>query len=1022
MYAPAERSAQAAFFTSAVAMLQQRPGLPVWGGDFNFVEQPSLDRRTSRRSDAAELKVAAAWQQQLSSHSLHLVDTFRHSHPRRTTFSHFSPVGAARLDRIYAATALQRYVAEASVGGTPDCSVSDHRAVTLALLPTPAAGSCRALARRVRLHFTADPALRQAFRNAVAQAASTAPATPAAFLTWWPWFKRRLRAAAEHCNHRLRAARQQGSAAAGAALSQLYEQYEGGDDAGLGPLLQHRQRTAEAVKAELVAASMAERRQWLHAGERPSPTFTAKLRAPTSRGVAGLRAPDGTLHTAAPAVARLFVQQTARVSTEPSTDPAAQQEVLAAIAAGPQLSAQQAQQLGSTSIDAAEVRRALRRSKPGTAPGLDGIPVQLYRKFADVLAPLLARLFTSMGTTGSAPRGFNRGVISFLYKKGDPCLASNYRPITLLNTDYRLLSKVLAHRLGRCLHSLVSPEQAAFLRGRSIGENAHLLQLLPHLLARHGRWALVAFCDFRKAYDTVHRGFLLAVLRQLGLGDGFVSWALLRLLQARGVGIQAAGLNLAALQFAEDCKALLEGGTPQQTADRVQSFQAAMATFAAASGQHLAPEKTHLLPIGSQPPAPLPPAIHGLQVVPTPEALGLQFHAGTHPATADWQPRLQRVEAAHEKLASLGLSAFGRGFGSAAYGVSQLLYCFRSGTTLLTALAEQRRQQERLQPYAAAFGAALGNLRSTLKRLWRLPWENCRKEPFWRLIYDAFPTAARMHLPDPCICGGAPADRQHHFWDCPVARGDAPHWRGQGRKALLTGASRGIGAAVACALAKEGASLTLIAHPHHEQDLKQTADKAKSCGAKECSTQCVDFADPQAVQKLADQCAGQGIDVLINNAGILGSKVAEETGPLKGNPDDWDRVMKVNALAPMRLIRALAPKMCDNGEGWIINISDVEAVHEGPHHAAYAASKHALRGFGLSAYEALRKHNVKVVDLAPGNVAKTGMAEKSDMHAGQGAILPEDVAEAVLFCFRLSKNAVPEEIVLKALKPGTAQA
>ena len=75
-----------------------------------------------------------------------------------------------------------------------------------------------------------------------------------------------------------------------------------------------------------------------------------------------------------------------------------------------------------------------------------------------------------------------------------------------------------------------------------------------------------------------------------------------------------------------------------------------------------------------------------------------------------------------------------------------------------------------MQPYAAAFGAALGNLRSTLKRLWRLPWENCRKEPFWRLIYVAFPTAARMHLPDPCICGGAPADRQHHFWDCPVAR------------------------------------------------------------------------------------------------------------------------------------------------------------------------------------------------------------------------------------------------------------
>ncbi|KAL4435881.1 hypothetical protein ABPG77_000643 [Micractinium sp. CCAP 211/92] len=242
----------------------------------------------------------------------------------------------------------------------------------------------------------------------------------------------------------------------------------------------------------------------------------------------------------------------------------------------------------------------------------------------------------------------------------------------------------------------------------------------------------------------------------------------------------------------------------------------------------------------------------------------------------------------------------------------------------------------------------------------------------------------------------------------------------QGKKALLTGASRGIGAAIACALAKEGASLTLVAHPHHEQDLKQCADKAKGCGAKECNTHTIDFADTAAVQKFADQCASQNYDVLINNAAIFGSHKAEELGPLKGNPDDWDRVMKVNALAPMRLIRSLAPKMCDKGEGWIINIGDVEAVHEGPHHPAYAASKFALRGFGLSAYEALRKHNVRVVDIAPGNVAQTGMADKSDMHGGQGAFNPDDVAEAVLFCFRLSKNAVPEEIVLKAVKPGTA--
>lgn len=97
--------------------------------------------------------------------------------------------------------------------------------------------------------------------------------------------------------------------------------------------------------------------------------------------------------------------------------------------------------------------------------------------------------------------------------------------------------------------------------------------------------------------------------------------------------------------------------------------------------------------------------------------------------------------------------------------------CCRCGTCSTPwAPTEQRRTEEHLQPYAAALGATADGLRATLKRLWQLPWENCRKEPFWRLVYNAHPTAARLHLPDPCTCGTAPADRQHHFWACPIAR------------------------------------------------------------------------------------------------------------------------------------------------------------------------------------------------------------------------------------------------------------
>jgi hypothetical protein len=94
----------------------------------------------------------------------------------------------------------------------------------------------------------------------------------------------------------------------------------------------------------------------------------------------------------------------------------------------------------------------------------------------------------------------------------------------------------------------------------------------------------------------------------------------------------------------------------------------------------------------------------------------------------------------------------------------------RDGTRMLCAPAEARRAEQRLQPHATATGGTVAQLRAALNRLWRLPWENTAKEPFWRLIYDALPTAARQHRPDPCPCGHDVPDRHHHYWTCPVAQ------------------------------------------------------------------------------------------------------------------------------------------------------------------------------------------------------------------------------------------------------------
>ena len=130
--------------------------------------------------------------------------------------------------------------------------------------------------------------------------------------------------------------------------------------------------------------------------------------------------------------------------------------------------------LGREEVSSAEVLAALSATPPGRSPGADGIPAELYQAVPDVFAPLLARVFSAVGVTGQVPAGFLDGVISSLPKTGDPTSPANYRPITLLDTDYRTLARVLTRRLLPIFDATIDAEQTAFLRSRRIADNVWL--------------------------------------------------------------------------------------------------------------------------------------------------------------------------------------------------------------------------------------------------------------------------------------------------------------------------------------------------------------------------------------------------------------------------------------------------------------------------------------------------------------------------------------------------------------------
>eukprot|EP00798_Chlamydomonas_sp_ICE-L_P004299 gene4299-biopygen22027 len=207
-----------------------------------------------------------------------------------------------------------------------------------------------------------------------------------------------------------------------------------------------------------------------------------------------------------------------------------------------------ADEVGSLTVRPGECRIAIRRSPPGKSPGPDGIPIELYRTFADSFTPLLCRLYSAMGTKGLLPPEFLEGSLIILGKGEDKLDAGNYRPITLVNTDYRILAKVLANRLGPVMNRIISPEQSAFLPCRQIGDAILFLQLLPELLKAQNKSGVLAFLDFWKAYNTLDRAFLFQCLEVAGLGGGFLTWVRL-LLSSTATRAMVNGFRSRAFEF-----------------------------------------------------------------------------------------------------------------------------------------------------------------------------------------------------------------------------------------------------------------------------------------------------------------------------------------------------------------------------------------------------------------------------------------------------------------------------------------
>nr|BAC82621.1 pol-like protein [Danio rerio] len=171
-----------------------------------------------------------------------------------------------------------------------------------------------------------------------------------------------------------------------------------------------------------------------------------------------------------------------------------------------------------------DLDKALKSFKKGKSPGMDGLPLEFYQCFWDILAGVLLTVFNEFENFNKLPADFRLGIVSLLFKKDDKTILKNWRPITLLNTDYKFFTKILATRMSTVLEDVIHPDQACAVPGRKITDSLLLIRdAICYARDRNIRLAVVNL-DFEKAFDRVSHQYLLQVLEKMGFPGRFLAW------------------------------------------------------------------------------------------------------------------------------------------------------------------------------------------------------------------------------------------------------------------------------------------------------------------------------------------------------------------------------------------------------------------------------------------------------------------------------------------------------------------
>lgn len=522
VYAPTAPEPRPQFFENLGAFLYP-DATTITAGDFNMVENPDKDRcggtvTTAHTRGVAELTALR--------HQEGLIDVWREKHPSLSVFTWSSPNNLihSRLDRFY----LDRTVRDDFLTQTHTHNPwSDHRIVTLTLQVKdrdPARGSGY---WKLNTSLLED----EEYVGTIGELITAWDQRKAEYdsiQAWWRDLKVRVKLVSVELSVRRNRERREKLV----ALQKLVDR-ENADENPNGQYITDTLEQIAALNEYRHRGSMVRSREKLIIdGEKPTRYFYAQERTKKIKStITRLRAkrtgsglatgPGDTLTDTQDILSEINTYYTTLFSKQ-TLDTNLQDELLRNVTK--RLPRDQMLSMEAPITDK-ELELALRHANRDRSPGLDGLPAEFYDTFWGHLKAsfkdLANNIFTEHITRGSQQR---ISLITLLHKRDDKDDLDNWRPISLLCVDYKLISKVLSMRLKVVLPHIIEEEQTCGILGRTIFENLYIVRDTIEYTKDHGIPAYLISLDFQKAFDSVDHDFLEKTLQTFGFGPVYTSF------------------------------------------------------------------------------------------------------------------------------------------------------------------------------------------------------------------------------------------------------------------------------------------------------------------------------------------------------------------------------------------------------------------------------------------------------------------------------------------------------------------